>query len=102
MYCELSARRSYYTLCAVGEKDAPGCQWRSAASWPPEGTEAVRLPFGGNATIFLSDEVKSSFGFRNFTFDPSNPCPTIGGANLDTKFGNFSCSRFLPQKLVPN
>ena len=38
--------------------------------------------------MFVSNKRCNSAGFRNFTFDPSNPSPTIGGANLDTKFGN--------------
>lgn len=77
----------FYTLCAVGEPDAPGCVWRSATSWPPENSRAVVMPLGGGTSLFSANKRSNGAGFRNFTFDPSNPCPTIGGANLDTKFG---------------
>jgi hypothetical protein len=82
-----SACCRYYTLCAVGEQGAPGCQWQSAGSWPPENSRAAVYSFGGNASLFTSSKVSGINGFKNITFDPSSPSPTIGGANLDPKFG---------------
>jgi hypothetical protein len=37
--------------------------------------------------MFTSSKVPGVNGFKNITFDPWNPSPTIGGANLDPKFG---------------
>ena len=83
-----AARRRYYTLCAVDEQGAPGCEWQSSATWPPGDTQPLVVHFGGEASMFQpSPSALHAAGFRNFTFDPSNPSPTIGGVNLDPSLG---------------
>ena len=67
-----------YLMGAVGERGAPGNEWIDLDQWPPPVQPrhlylsaaaglATQLPVSGDLTLLS---------------DPSNPVPTIGGANL--------------------
>jgi len=67
----------YYVMGDVDDPSAPGNEWRSADGWPIQHT---------NISLYLS-EVGLSFqpgpaGARSYHYDPNNPVPTVGGANL--------------------
>jgi putative CocE/NonD family hydrolase len=56
-----------------------GGQWRSSDAWPPQGTsltEHYLHPGGGLSTQRPGAGIAPS----RFTFDPTNPVPTIGGS----------------------
>ena len=56
-----------------------GGAWRTANSWPLEGTETTpfHLRAGGGLTPESPDEDEGSSAY---TYDPEHPVPTIGGA----------------------
>jgi putative CocE/NonD family hydrolase len=71
----------YYTMGAVGEADAPGNVWRDADSWPPEGVVDVPIYlYPGNSLDIEPPGAED--GGDTFTYDPNDPTPTLGGANL--------------------
>jgi predicted acyl esterase len=68
----------YYVMGALGENDAPGNVWRSAAGWPPP-TQAT--PFYLHADGSLSRAKPSvASASRSYAYDPKSPVPTLGGA----------------------
>ena len=56
-----------------------GGEWRTAASWPLEGTEMTpfHLRAGGGLT---PESAEDDEGSSPYTYDPEHPVPTIGGA----------------------
>ena len=73
---------NYYTIGDVTDPAAPGNEWRTANDWPPFPTveTAYYLTKDGGLTTAAATEDGSSL---TFTYDPANPCPTVGGANLE-------------------
>jgi len=96
----------YYTMGDCSDPNAPGNQWRSADHWPPfparetpyylawdeepdrvdrgpEKGDGLALDSGpnhsGNLTANLGQIHDATAGYD---YDPANPCPTHGGANL--------------------
>jgi predicted acyl esterase len=69
----------YYVMGDPENLDAPGNEWRSAASWPPEST-ATRLYLHADAT--LSEQPPTADDAKSFSYDPKDPVPTRGGQNL--------------------
>jgi putative CocE/NonD family hydrolase len=70
----------YYVLGDTQDSQAPGNEWRKAEDWPVPST-ATRYyfqPAGG----LLPREPSSGAKPAEYTFDPENPCPTLGGNNL--------------------
>lgn len=78
---EKSPAVRYYTMGAIGEKDAPGNEWRTSDVWP---IPAVVTPFFLDKDGFLSKEMprETTTTGKSYVFDPNNPVPTIGGNNL--------------------
>ncbi len=71
---------AYYVMGDTSTPGAPGNEWRHADDWPVpaketdayftrDGKLTFEKPAGGGAHV-------------EFTFDPANPCPTLGGNNL--------------------
>jgi len=71
----------YYTMGDCDDPNAPGNEWRTADDWPPFPTEerAYYLTEDGGLTTDLSNV---SDGQLSYDYDPEDPCPTHGGANL--------------------
>jgi predicted acyl esterase/alkylhydroperoxidase family enzyme len=68
----------YYVLGDCSDPEAPGNQWRTAASWPPFSTVATSYYLAADGR--LADKWSTAADAkRTFTFDPANPCPTLGG-----------------------
>lgn len=77
----------YYLMGAVDEDGAPGNEWREAEGWPvPSTTRSLYL----NPDRSLSGSSPSANGSStSFVYDPLNPVPTIGGANLNLDAGPY-------------
>lgn len=75
----------YYVMGDVTDPKAPGNEWRTAPSWPvPAKMTSYFLSTGGLLSEKISTEKQSS---TTYQYDPKNPVPTIGGANLFSKKG---------------
>ena len=70
----------YYVMGDPEDPDAPGNVWRQADTWPPPATVT---PYYFHTDGVLSTEAPSArAAARTYRYDPKNPVPTIGGANL--------------------
>jgi predicted acyl esterase len=77
----------YYLMGAAGEEGAPGNQWRESDKWPvPSQEGSLYLLAGGDLKGEKSTVADSS---TSFAYDPANPVPTIGGANLNLDAGPY-------------
>jgi predicted acyl esterase len=75
----------YYVMGDVTDREAPGNEWRTAQAWPvPAKITSYFLSTGGLLTEQLSTEKQSA---STYQYNPKNPVPTIGGANLFAKKG---------------
>ncbi|MFP5262197.1 MAG: CocE/NonD family hydrolase [Blastocatellia bacterium] len=75
----------YYVMGDVVDSKAPGNEWRTATSWPvPAKTTSYFLSAGGGLTEKIPPEQESADAYK---YDPKNPVPTVGGANLNIKKG---------------
>ena len=74
----------YWTMGDITDNSGHWNKWRTAADWPP--CETTPTPFYLHAGSKLSVDLPQS---RNdsvaFTFDPTNPVPTLGGNNYMIK-----------------
>ncbi|HWO01524.1 MAG TPA: CocE/NonD family hydrolase [Blastocatellia bacterium] len=75
----------YYTMGDVTDPKSPGNEWRTAISWPvPSKPTPYFLNAGGALTEKIPAQTESADSYK---YDPKNPVPTIGGANLSIKKG---------------
>jgi predicted acyl esterase len=80
----------YYTMGDVDDPTAPGNEWRWSDVWPPP---AAPVPFylhrSGrlDETLPTPDEPSDAY-----SYDPLDPVPTIGGANLTIPAGPYDQS----------
>ncbi|MEP6708318.1 MAG: CocE/NonD family hydrolase, partial [Pyrinomonadaceae bacterium] len=75
----------YYVMGDVTDPKAPGNEWRTALAWPvPARITSYFLNPGGILSEKLPQEEESTDSYK---YDPANPVPTIGGANLFQKKG---------------
>jgi uncharacterized protein len=75
----------YYVMGDVTDPKAPGNEWRTAQAWPvPSKITSYFLSTDGLLTERLSTGKQSGSAYQ---YDPKNPVPTIGGANLFAKKG---------------
>ena len=71
---------SYYLMGDAGDPEAPGNEWKEASSWPPPSRptsyflRSHRLLAPGAPPIVAGEET--------YHYDPEDPVPTVGGANL--------------------
>lgn len=77
----------YYVMGDDKDPNAPGNEWRTADNWPPFPTTETSYYLGPNGT--LGTEPGAEPASYAFTFDPNNPMPTHGGANLFLPTGPF-------------
>ncbi|MDH5214462.1 MAG: CocE/NonD family hydrolase [Gammaproteobacteria bacterium] len=61
-------------------------QWQESSEWPPTGAERIKLYLGSEDGAnsltgdgYLSPDAPGEAGLDRFTYDPSNPVPSIGG-----------------------
>lgn len=75
----------YYVMGDVTDPKAPGNEWRTALAWPvPAKITSYFLSPGGVLSEKLPQDQESTDSYK---YDPNNPVPTIGGANLFQKKG---------------
>jgi predicted acyl esterase len=83
---------AYYVMGDANEPGAPGNEWRFADDWPVPSTEsAAYLTRAGGFTLVKPEGAEEAF--REYTFDPADPCPTVGGNNLTIQRGPMDQSR---------
>jgi predicted acyl esterase len=70
----------YYVMGDPDDKDSPGNKWRTADDWPIPATTR-RLYFGADGTL-RRKPARDKQASLSYKYDPNNPVPTIGGANL--------------------
>lgn len=70
---------AYYVMGDVNDADAPGNEWRFADAWPiTHRSTPYYFQSGGE----LSPLRRNRSDKVSYTFDPADPCPTVGGPNL--------------------
>jgi hypothetical protein len=75
----------YYVMGDVTDPKAPGNEWRTAAAWPvPAKTTSFYLGPNGQLSERPNGQKEST---ESYQYDPKNPVPTVGGANLFAKKG---------------
>lgn len=78
---------AYYVLGDVTEPDGPGNEWRFADDWPVPATE---VPFYLHEGGMLNNvPPEGSEAPDTFDYDPNDPVPTLGGANLSISAGPY-------------
>lgn len=76
----------YYVMGDVADAQAPGNEWRTSPSWPVSAAKTTSYYLNAGGT--LSEQApKERSSFDRYKYDPNNPVPTIGGANLFLKKG---------------
>ena len=71
---------AYYVMGDTATPGAPGNEWRYANDWPiPAKETPVYLTSDRRLSLVKPAAADAP---QEFTFDPENPCPTLGGHNL--------------------
>ena len=78
----------YYVMGDLLDPEAPGNAWREATTWPPYDLphQPYYLHQGGLLSPGLPEEEGTAF---TYLFDPEDPVPTRGGANLFLDAGPY-------------
>ena len=72
----------YYTLGDVEDPEAPGNEWRTADDWPPFATTETPFYLVPDGSLAREPQPAADNACTTYTYDPADPCPTRGGANL--------------------
>jgi predicted acyl esterase len=75
----------YYVMGDVTDASAPGNEWRTSPVWPVP-SRLTSYFFGPTGTL-TEKASQNKESFDTYKYDPNNPVPTIGGANLFLKKG---------------
>ncbi len=79
----------YYVMGDVDDIDSPGNEWRYADDWPiPADYQSWYFHENG----VLCKEIPGDFNPISYSYDPTNPVPTIGGMNLKIPAGPYDQS----------
>lgn len=82
---------TYYVIGDVTDTNAPGNVWRTAAAWPPfEGRDTKYYLHSDRS---LSATKGSEGPALEYTYDPANPAPTVGGIQLSIPAGPMDQKR---------
>jgi hypothetical protein len=71
----------YYTIGDGDDAHAPGNEWRTAQGWPPFETRPTRYLLAKDGKL-TTDPKQIQNDTVSYDYDPKEPCPTHGGANL--------------------
>lgn len=70
----------YFVMGDPADPNTHGNRWKTADDWPvPAQMVSVYLHTDNKLRLRASDEL---FGSLSYPYDPKNPVPTVGGANL--------------------
>jgi predicted acyl esterase len=77
---------TYYVMGDVTDSSAPGNEWRNADDWPiPSVERAWYLQTDGSLQTNLpTDDLQFTY-----SYDPTDPVPTVGGGNLNIPAGPY-------------
>jgi hypothetical protein len=75
----------YFVMGDPADPNTPGNKWRTAGDWPIP-AEAVKVYFHTDNKLRLTPP-EELFGSLAYKYDPKNPVPTVGGANLTISKG---------------
>ena len=78
---------AYYVMGDTSKPGAPGNEWRYADDWPIPAKE-VPVYLSADRKLALKAPAADAAP-HEFTFDPANPCPSIGGQNLTIDRGSM-------------
>jgi uncharacterized protein len=78
----------HYYVMGADTGGAPGNTWRTAETWPPFKT-AIRNGYLHPGGVISESAPEEKTASKSFLFDPENPVPTHGGANLLIPSGPF-------------
>ncbi len=92
---------AYYVMGDTADPKAPGNQWRYADRWPVPCTETAYY-FHTDGKLAAAKPAAGGLAFREYTFDPADPCPTVGGRNLTIPAGPMNQNRIEDRKDVLN
>ena len=70
----------YFVMGDTFDKQAPGNDWRTAASWPPPSKATSYYFSEGHKLAPAAPREKNSQD--TYAYDPKNPVPSVGGNNL--------------------
>ncbi len=73
---------TYFLMGAVDEPGAPGNVWRTATQWPPAESTTMSWYLHADGGLRRDAPMAKAQDRRSFMFDPSDPCPTVGGRTL--------------------
>lgn len=76
---------TYYVIGDVTDTNAPGNTWRTADAWPPLKTRDTKYYLQSDRS--LSASKSSDAGTLEYTYQPTNPVPTVGGIQLSIPAG---------------
>jgi len=76
---------AYYVMGDANDREAPGNEWRYADRWPVASTPTPYYFHKGGTLDANKSEATDAF--KQYTFDPAKPCPTVGGRNLNLPSG---------------
>ncbi len=76
---------AYYVMGDVEAEGAPGNEWRYADRWPVPATETPYCFHKGGG--LSASKPTAAAAHEAYTFDPADPCPTVGGRNLTIPSG---------------
>jgi len=75
----------YFVMGDPADPNSPGNTWKTAESWPvPAETRPAYFISDGKLSMRPPQERKASISYK---YDPQDPVPTIGGANLSITRG---------------
>jgi hypothetical protein len=77
---------TYYVMGDVDDASAPGNEWRQANDWPLPYTEQAWY-FHGDGS--LQTTIPGDAPGLTYSYDPTQPVPTIGGGNLNLPAGPY-------------
>jgi putative CocE/NonD family hydrolase len=75
----------YYVMGDPTDKEAPGNYWRGADNWPPAATVTPFYFHAGGQLLAMTKP--QGDGSKSYRYDPVNPVPTVGGAELGADIG---------------
>ena len=70
----------YYVIGDCNDPKAPGNEWRTASTWPPFPTHDTSLYLSSQGSL-TKERSTAENAQRTYTFDPANPCPSLGALN---------------------
>jgi predicted acyl esterase len=75
-----------YVMGDVTDINASGNEWRAGDDWPPTHTDTNWYLHENGG---LSTDYPSNYEILSYTYDPTNPVPTVGGQNLNLPPGPY-------------